>query len=220
MVVGPPLANAWVRAGPVERTALRVISAIRLTALIWRMRPGIVHFFLPEAYLLGGLCALTTRRHHLVMSRRSLNNYQANHRRLAWVERWLHPRMTAILGNSRAVIEQLIRDEGVRANKVQLIYNGIDLSLFERRPAGDIRATLDIDRGRSCLSSLPTSCRTRDTQTCSRRFEGYAPTCQKTGCCYAPVAVLPPTPSWLPAPAKAASPATSGFWASGGTCPT
>ncbi len=146
-VVGPPFADALAQAGPVERTALRVISAIRLTALIWRMRPGIVHFFLPEAYLLGGLCALTTRRHLLVMSRRSLNNYQASHRRLAWVERWLHPRMTAILGNSQAVTEQLIRDEGVQANKVQLIYNGIDMSLFERRPAGEIRATLDIDKG-------------------------------------------------------------------------
>ena len=144
-VIGPPLARALARRGPVRTTALRAISAVRLTALIWRMPPGIVHFFLPGAYLLGGLCALTRRRHRLVMSRRSLNYYQAQHPVLTYVEHRLHRRMTVILGNSRAVTEQLIHDEDVPANKVQLIYNGIQSLPFEQsRPARETRAILNI----------------------------------------------------------------------------
>jgi len=144
----PPLARLLSSAGPVGRSALRAISAIRLTAMIWRSPPGIVHFFLPEAYLLGGLCALTRRKHRLVMSRRSLNVYQTKHRLLAFLERWLHRRMTAILGNSQAIVEQLIGDEAVPEHKVQLIYNGIDTSLFERRrPIREARTALGIDAG-------------------------------------------------------------------------
>lgn len=142
----PPLAGLFSGSGLVGRTALRAISAIGFTAMIWRSPPGIVHFFLPEAYLLGGLCALTRRQHGLVMSRRSLNDYQTQHRRLAAIERWLHRRMTAILANSQAIIEQLTGDEAVPACKVHLIYNGIDASLFEpRRSVQEARAALDID---------------------------------------------------------------------------
>lgn len=142
----PPLARFLSGGGSLARSVLRAISAVVFTAMIWRSPPGIVHFFLPEAYLLGGLCALTRRKHRLVMSRRSLNDYQARYPYLAFVERWLHRRMTTILGNSRAIIEQLIGEEAVPPHKVHLIYNGIDASLFERRRSRQAaRAALAID---------------------------------------------------------------------------
>ena len=64
------------------------------------------------------------------MSRRSLNNYQQRHPLLTPIERWLHGKMHAVLGNSRAVLTQL-EDEGVAADKLGLIYNGLDVSQFK-----------------------------------------------------------------------------------------
>lgn len=114
-------------APPVMRSRLlsRVLSAIKLCTLMLTTKPDITHFFLPEAYLLGGLCALITGTKKRVMSRRSLNRYQQKHPRLAKLERWLHTKMDAIVGNSTAVCEEL-KTEGVRDDQLELIVNGID----------------------------------------------------------------------------------------------
>ncbi|MGH8645348.1 MAG: glycosyltransferase [Gammaproteobacteria bacterium] len=97
---------------------------------IWRFirmtRPDVVHFFLPAAYVVGGICTLATRQRCMVMSRRSLNRYQRRHRIATMLEHWLHKRMGAVLGNSLAVVRQLAA-EGVPADRLRLIYNGIDL---------------------------------------------------------------------------------------------
>ncbi|HUC60462.1 MAG TPA: glycosyltransferase [Alphaproteobacteria bacterium] len=90
-----------------------------------RRRPAIVHFFLPANYVVGGIAALATGRRNLVMSRRSLNAYQAERPLLARLERLLHPFMARISGNSRAVMGELAA-EGVPAEKLRLIYNGIE----------------------------------------------------------------------------------------------
>ncbi len=108
-----------------------LLAFVSLVRVLMRDRPEIVHFFLPEAYIVGSLAALIAGRRCLVMSRRSLNNYQARHRIGAWLERKLHKRMKAVLGNSQAVVAQL-RREGASSEKVALIYNGIDLKPYEK----------------------------------------------------------------------------------------
>lgn len=102
---------------------------------IWKMRNALLHFYLPETYILGGLGAvLTCRRKPMLMSRRSLNHYQNNRPWLRPLEYWLHRRMHKILGNSRAVIDQLHHQEGVPPGKLVLIYNGIDTAPFKAQP--------------------------------------------------------------------------------------
>ncbi|MGX8249781.1 glycosyltransferase, partial [Escherichia coli] len=59
-----------------------------------------------------------------------MNNYQAAHPYVARIERYLHPKMTLVCGNSRAVINELAT-EGVSAQLLRLIYNGIDLTPFD-----------------------------------------------------------------------------------------
>jgi glycosyltransferase involved in cell wall biosynthesis len=57
------------------------------------------------------------------------------------IEGWLHQRMDVIVGNSRAVVNQILQ-EGVPEARARLIYNGVDtLSLPARKAA---RAALDI----------------------------------------------------------------------------
>jgi glycosyltransferase involved in cell wall biosynthesis len=59
------------------------------------------------------------------MSRRSLNDYQKNIPGARFAEKFFHGRVTAVLGNSRAVVDELL-DEGVDSGKTHLIYNGVD----------------------------------------------------------------------------------------------
>jgi glycosyltransferase involved in cell wall biosynthesis len=127
------------------------LAATQLFALLIRRRPAVVHFFLPEAYLLGAPLAAVARIPIRVMSRRSLNVYQqSNPGVVAWIERALHRTMTVILGNSRSVVRQLLEIEGVNPSRLGLIYNGVDAARFAtgfRR--GAIRAST------RCAFNLP-----------------------------------------------------------------
>lgn len=121
------ITNARIRA----RVSLLFTAGLLMKVLLLR-RPAIVHFFLPAAYVIGGIVSLFSTVPVKIMSRRSLNNYQSKHPFFAKVERFLHPKMTLVCGNSQAVIEQL-REEGLPSEKLRLIYNGIDISPFYRQ---------------------------------------------------------------------------------------
>jgi len=133
----------------VRRTALTAplrlfVAGGHLFAIMVRRRPAIVHFFLPEAYLLGGPLALLAGVPVRVMSRRSLNVYQAERMLYRGVEKILHRWMTAVLGNSRSVVRQL-RDEGVPESRLGLIYNGIETADGTVRSSrARVRAALNI----------------------------------------------------------------------------
>lgn len=100
------------------RTAAHLIATLRAE------RPRIVHYFLPEAYVLGGLCSFLAPPCIRLMSRRSLNNYQQRWIGIRSVERFLHRRMDGILANSKAVLSDL-QKEGVSDNNSCVIYNGV-----------------------------------------------------------------------------------------------
>ncbi|QXI44646.1 glycosyltransferase [Pseudomonas wayambapalatensis] len=160
---GGPLTSAFVEAGvPVHGAHLpgwlarllrdrRLIagfglffSAFALLRLYWRLRPRIVHFFLPAAYLVGGLVSLFGPRMRRIMSRRSLNLYQAKHASSRAMEHWLHSRMTFISGNSQAVVNDLL-GEGVERERLRLIYNGVNVDRFnDVRSREYVRAGLGV----------------------------------------------------------------------------
>lgn len=120
------------------------LSATALWYLYWRRRPDAVHFFLPSSYIVGGLTALLAPRMLRVMSRRSLNHYQASHRLFTRIEYRLHPYMDLVCGNSRAVVRQL-REEGVPSQRLRLIYNGIDTHQYRaQRSRDEVRSELEI----------------------------------------------------------------------------
>jgi glycosyltransferase involved in cell wall biosynthesis len=140
-VFQPPLATVTRRLPSlVRRLTFLPLTIPSLAWLMVRRRPDIVHFFLPAAYLIGGICARIARIKVRVMSRRSLNVYQRAHPFLARLERWLHQWLTAALGNSRVVVAQLIQ-EGIPANRLGLIYNGIDMSEFSGLPERSVTRT-------------------------------------------------------------------------------
>lgn len=144
----------WSRIAPAARVFWLLRTAARLWRLIRRCQPSIIHFYLPSAYLVGALVAWIGGKRNLVMSRRCLNLYQERHPLLARLERRLHKRMSAILGNSMAVIGQLA-DEGVAQNRLGLIYSGVDLASSE--PANsriEGRRRLEIDAASLVMATV------------------------------------------------------------------
>ena len=90
-----------------------------------RWRPHIAHFYLPGPYLVGVPVAIAAGTPIKIMSRRSLSRYQQHWPMAARLERLLHRRMDAFIGNSRAVVNDLV-SEGIPSSKVKLIYNGVE----------------------------------------------------------------------------------------------
>jgi glycosyltransferase involved in cell wall biosynthesis len=103
------------------------LATNKLYWLMRRWRPQIAHFYLPGPYLVGAHVAIAARIPVKIMSRRSLSDYQRNWPLVARLERRLHTKMDAVIGNSRAVVRQLI-EEGIPEAKIRLIYNGIEVS--------------------------------------------------------------------------------------------
>jgi glycosyltransferase involved in cell wall biosynthesis len=129
-ILPPPLTFAPKQGWFLVRSLKMILSALKLFWIMVRTRPQVAHFFLPASYLIGAPLSLAAGVPIRVMSRRSLNRYQGRHPLLSRCERWLHRRMTAILGNSQHVVRELIDEEGCPPERVALIYNGIDVSAF------------------------------------------------------------------------------------------
>ena len=144
-VIRPPQEPAARPAGGVLRSFRFVLSVFRLANVLIRTKPSIVHFFLPAAYLVGAPLAALAGTPIRVMSRRSLNAYQAAYPFVSAVEKKLHRGMTAVLGNSLSVVRELRDQEGVPASKLGLIYNGLDTSHFaQAEPPDQARAALGL----------------------------------------------------------------------------
>ena len=158
------LAERGPRAVELEQAGVRVLAASRLAnrreqrllyplqagldcsalyAFARQWRPHVAHFFLPGPYLLGTPVAVAAQIPIKVMSRRSLAHYQQNWRGARHVERLLHSRMTAIVGNCNAILRELM-DEGVPEAKLRLIYNGLEPT-GRAQDNREARATLGLD---------------------------------------------------------------------------
>jgi glycosyltransferase involved in cell wall biosynthesis len=105
----------------------KVRAVVSLRRELLRLRPDIMHCFLPEPYLIGMVASAGLRDLTRIMSRRSLAVYQKNHSVLARLEKWLHRFTKVLLGNSAEVVEELVVECGDRS-KVELIYNGVGMA--------------------------------------------------------------------------------------------
>lgn len=119
---------------------IRLLSLLSAAArfffyLILR-RPYAVHMFLPTAYWIGGPIALLAGARCRIMSRRSRNHYLDNRPIARMLEQFLHRRMTLVLGNSKNVVLDLLR-EGADPARTRLIYNGVDVPPRRREMAVD-----------------------------------------------------------------------------------
>jgi len=131
-VYQPPAWVRYIQRIPVFRMLFG--PCITLAYLIFTYNSTPARFsclYLPAAYHLGWVAAfLLGEGNRTIMFRRSLNLYQKNRPFIDQLEQFLHKRQLAIVGNSRAVIQELVEKEGVPEAKLTLIYNGINVSHF------------------------------------------------------------------------------------------
>ena len=112
--------------GEGENKALKIINKFfGFYKILKNEKPDIVHFFLPQSYLIGGWLSYFFNC-KFIMSRRSLNIYQKKYFFIRYFEVLLHKKMDLIIGNSKKVLENLSKDEFVPKSKLKLIYNGVE----------------------------------------------------------------------------------------------
>ena len=112
-------------------------------------KPDIIHCFLPQSYIFGGFIGLLLNHKNVIMSRRSLNTYQRKYKiiPLRKIEKFLHKYSNIILANSKAVYSELI-EEGVKEEKLKLIYNGVNLRKKKRVVISNIKKELGLEIGK------------------------------------------------------------------------
>lgn len=141
-----PLAHHFENAGipvltpPIPQTKSRLIKLFQCILFLYsfmrKNKTNCLHFFLPEAYLLGMFASfLSGHKGKKIMSRRSLNTYQKRRPLLGFLEHRIHRFCDAILVNAARLKEQLIAEENVSPEKVNLIYNGVDENRFSENNA-------------------------------------------------------------------------------------
>jgi glycosyltransferase involved in cell wall biosynthesis len=124
----------------------RVIAQlVRLVTFMRHMRPDIVHGFLFWAYVIGTLAARAARVPIVIASRRSLGHFKANQPHYLAVERIANRMTDLVIANSEAVKQDAMRQEKLPAQKVIVIYNGIDTGGFARSPDHDLRRSLGLE---------------------------------------------------------------------------
>lgn len=132
---------------PYRRNRLARLAQCTVSLLtgIMQYKPSVMHFFLPEAYILGSIISLSRPGVVRIMSRRSLNKYQQRRAVLAKVERLTHRLLFGTLANSTAVSLEL-RGEGILQENIGVIYNGVfPHELSPRAEQLQLKASLSIE---------------------------------------------------------------------------
>lgn len=108
---------------------------IDVARFVWHVRttrPAIVHGVLMHAYVLGALAGKLTGVPVVVSSRRSQSFFKKGRPILRLGEqvanRWTH----RVVANSEAVKQDAVAAEGLHPERIDVIYNGVDLEVYDR----------------------------------------------------------------------------------------
>jgi glycosyltransferase involved in cell wall biosynthesis len=120
-----------------------LFGVVRLARLFRRLRPGVVHAFLPAAAVLGALASRLTGVPVFVTGRRSMAGF---HRRgsslLTWFDRMPLRFSAALIGNCVAIANEAVELDGVSAERAVTIYNCVDTAVFHPQPEPGLREQL------------------------------------------------------------------------------
>lgn len=104
------------------------VNFLRLTRLLRRIAPDIVHTFFPVSNIVGVLGARLAGVRQIVSSRRDYGEWMLPHYLAA--TRFANRYVARIVTNSPQVRALTRRVEGVAENRIEVIYNGIDSDRF------------------------------------------------------------------------------------------
>jgi glycosyltransferase involved in cell wall biosynthesis len=127
---------------PLSRKISPLRSIVRIASALRESEPTILHALLPEPCILGFAAAKLCRIPILVGSRLSLADcYRPNH---SWpvvsADRFATTVSTHMIGNSRAIADELATLDMASPSKISVIYNGIDTERFNPAISPSLRA--------------------------------------------------------------------------------
>jgi glycosyltransferase involved in cell wall biosynthesis len=105
-------------------------QALRLRSLLRTERPSIVHTFFETSNTWGGLISKLSSDSKLVSSRRDMGVLRLTKHRLAY--KLINALSDRVLAVSEEVRRLSIEQDKVSAQKVSVVYNGVDLNLVDR----------------------------------------------------------------------------------------
>lgn len=109
--------------------AVRAIR--RLGSHLGEIRPDILHAFLPASVIYASGARLFTKVRSVIASRRSLVDcYRPNSKLAAFADAMATRAADFVLGNSQAIVEEIVRLDGVPPVRTQVIYNGVNTERF------------------------------------------------------------------------------------------
>ena len=134
---GGSLLAARFRAVP-GRVAKLVDWSVRPAWWLFRelrtVRPDVLHAFLPRTNLLACVVGRWARVPVVVVGRRSLGHYWADHRLLDRGERVLTRRASCVVTNSVAIADQVVERSEIEPSRVHVIANAIEPSWLVGQP--------------------------------------------------------------------------------------
>lgn len=105
------------------------VAWARLRGVVRRLRPDVMHTWLFAANAYGRLAASGDEAPAVIVSERCVDSWKSGWQ--LWLDRQLEGRTAALVGNSESVSE-FYRQQGIAAEKVVTIPNGIDVSAIDR----------------------------------------------------------------------------------------
>lgn len=108
-----------------------LLCQLKLISVLRRIRPQVVHSFLPLATAMGALAGRVTNVPSIITGRRALATHQERHAILKPLDRFANALSHRVTVNSKAVWEDTIRRDHIDPLKLTLIYNGVNSEPFE-----------------------------------------------------------------------------------------
>jgi len=105
-------------------------AQLRLCRVIWKIRPDILHAYLPLTNFMGALAGRILKVPLIITSKRALGTHQDRYRGSRIFDIASFRLSNWVTVNSRAVGEDTIKRDRGNADKIRLIYNGVKLTEF------------------------------------------------------------------------------------------
>lgn len=121
----------FTRSGPLAPVR-NVLAFCRMVRLLRRVRPEVLHAYLPESYLLGVPAARLARVPVVIAGRRGLSRFNKARTPLFAVGTAATRLADHVVANAAAVAEDTRRVERIPAHKITVIYNGLARSAFDQ----------------------------------------------------------------------------------------
>ncbi len=131
---------------PGGRLARASRTTWKLQRCLRKIQPDILHCILPTACVLGVAAGRFAGVPQIICSRRALVESYRSAGVLTWSDQQAMRRADIVLANSAAVSHELCRRDGIRPERVRLIYNGVDVQAFQDSSPNGLRSSIGAPR--------------------------------------------------------------------------